>query len=146
MLDEIKAKLKEKGFRLTPQRQAIISLVINPGPKLTAAEIWGLLRPKHPDMSLDTVYRNLTLLTELGVLIPIAGAGKDGTRYEPVTHSRHHHHIVCLKCGEAACIDTCPINPQFLATVQNQGYQLLRHNLELFGLCARCKPEDRCYV
>jgi Fe2+ or Zn2+ uptake regulation protein len=138
MADEIKTKIKQLGYRMTPQRQAIINRVTCPGPSLTAAEIWERVRGDFPDISLDTVYRNLNVLVDIGVLTPIAGAGKDGTRYE-LSHSNHHHHIVCLKCGNAACIDLCLIDSQFLKTVGDLGYELVRHNIELFGVCEKCR-------
>lgn len=139
MLTEVKTKIKNLGYKMTPQRQAIIDRVITPGPTFTAAEVWEHVRQLHTEISLDTVYRNLNLLVELGVLTPIAGVGKEGARYELIHTDDHHHHIVCLKCGKAACIDTCPINPQFLKNVKEQGYDLVRHNVELFGLCGKCR-------
>ena len=139
MLDQIKTKLKHLGYKMTPQRQAIINCLLLPGPTLTAAEVWEQVRLKHPEMSLDTVYRNLNMLVEVGVLTPIAGVGKDGSRYEPVHAPYHHHHIVCLQCGKTACVEICPINPHFLQAVKDQGYDLVRHNVELFGICHKCR-------
>lgn len=141
MFDQIKAKLKELGYKMTPQRQAIIDCIVLPGPTLTALEVWEQVRLKHPEISLDTVYRNLNMLAEVGVVTPIAGVGKDGARYELVHTAYHHHHIVCLDCGKAACIEVCPINPHFLQTVKEQGYDLVRHNVELFGICRKCRAE-----
>lgn len=139
MLDQIKKKLKSLGYKMTPQRQAILDRLTSPGPTLTAAEVWEHVRVKFPEISLDTVYRNLNLFVAVGVLNPIAGIGKEGARYELVHTENHHHHIVCLKCGKAACIEFCPINPQFVHAVKAQGYDLLRHTVELFGLCGKCR-------
>lgn len=138
MLEQIKTKLKALGYKMTPQRQAIIDCLTLPGPILTAFEVWERVRVKHAEISLDTVYRNLNMLVEVGVLTPIAGVGKDGARYELI-HKAHHHHIVCLDCGKATCIEVCPINPHFLETVKEQGYDLIKHNVELFGLCHTCR-------
>lgn len=141
MLDEIKGKIKKLGYKMTPQRQTIIDHVLKQAAAVTAAEIWADVRKRNPDISLDTVYRNLSLLVEIDVLIPIAGVGKEGTRYELAHTTHHHHHIVCLECGEAACIQTCPISPQLLSIVKEQGYDLIRHNVELFGVCRKCKAD-----
>lgn len=140
MLDQIKTELKGLGYKMTPQRQAIIDCLTMPGPTLTAFEVWEHVRRQHPEISLDTVYRNLNMLVETGILTPIAGVGKDGARYELI-HDNHHHHIVCLECGKAACIEVCPINPLFLQTVKEQGYDLVKHNVELFGICRTCRGE-----
>lgn len=137
MVELILAALKEKGYRITPQRQTIIKKIASADKFLTAAEIWHLVRTQHKDIGLDTIYRNINILISLGVLIPIEGIGKEGVRYELVDRS-HHHHIVCVKCGRAVCLDYCPINKKFVAMLRNSGFELLRHNVELYGLCGQC--------
>lgn len=137
MIELILAALREKGYRITPQRQIIVKKIVGAEKFLTAAEIWQLVRTQHKDIGLDTVYRNINILISLGVLTPIEGIGKEGIRYELADRS-HHHHIVCVKCGRAVCLDYCPINEKFLALLKDSGFELLRHNVELYGLCAQC--------
>ncbi|EAX47940.1 ferric uptake regulator, Fur family [Thermosinus carboxydivorans Nor1] len=139
MLNDLVQQLKEKGYRITPQRRAILERILQTAKNLTAAEIWREVRHQYPDVGLDTIYRNLNILVEMGLLIPIVGLGKNGTRYEVASSSRHHHHITCIKCGEAACLEFCPIDPEFLIMLRQHGYELVRHNIELFGLCAQCR-------
>jgi len=137
MMDIIE-KLKDKGCRITTQRRLIIEKVAASRNPLTAGELWQRLLTESPGLGLDTVYRNLSILVEVGVLAPIAGTGKEGARYEMAASGAHHHHIVCLRCGTAACIDYCPVDPTVVALVRNCGYQLIRHNMELYGLCSDC--------
>lgn len=139
MTEDIISKLKEKGYRITPQRRTILDAIFNAEEALTASEICEQVRQQYPDVGLDTIYRNINVLVELGFLIPIVGAGKNGARYELAPANHHHHHIICLRCGEARCLDFCPIDPQFLTMLRNHGYELVRHNVELFGLCANCR-------
>lgn len=131
------SRLKDKGYRITAQRQAMVETLIEADKALTAYEIWQALTVQYPDISLDTVYRNLHVLVDLGALHPITAMGKESVRYELVC-SNHHHHIVCVKCGKSQCLDYCPIDPQFLILLKKHGYELVRHNLELFGVCRQC--------
>lgn len=130
-------RLKDKGYRITAQRQAMVEQLVESGQALSAFEIWEKLRLRYKDISLDTVYRNLHVLVDLGALIPINARGKESVRYELVYNS-HHHHIVCVKCGQTQCIDYCPIDPQLIIMLKTHGYELVRHNLELFGVCRQC--------
>lgn len=141
MINEVMKTLKDKGYRITAQRQAIIEVIITSAKLLTAAEIWELVRLRYSDVGLDTVYRNLNMLVELGIVSPIEGIGKDGVRYE-IASECHHHHIVCIKCGHAACLDFCPVNPSFLQMLRGNGFELLRHNIEFFGVCRECRTEE----
>ncbi|HMM20248.1 MAG TPA: Fur family transcriptional regulator [Selenomonadales bacterium] len=140
MMDIIE-KLRDKGCRITAQRRLIVEKVAASRDPLTAGELWQRLLAESPGLGLDTVYRNLGILAEVGVLAPIAGAGKEGTRYELAASGDHHHHIVCLQCGRAACIDYCPVDPAFVALVRNRGYRLIKHNMELYGLCPACNSK-----
>jgi Fe2+ or Zn2+ uptake regulation protein len=131
------SQLKDKGYRITAQRQAMVEMLIEADKPLSASEIWEKLKMRYRGISLDTVYRNLHVLVDLGALIPINAMGKDSVRYELV-YTSHHHHIVCVKCGKSQCIDYCPIEPQLIIMLKNHGYELVRHNLELFGVCHQC--------
>lgn len=139
MMYEVITKLKEKGYRITPQRRVIIEKIVHTAGLLTVAEIWELVRAEYSDIGLDTIYRNINILTEIDVLIPITGMGNDSTRYELTYANHHHHHVVCIKCGNAVCIDYCPINQEFITMLRQRGCELIRHNVELLGLCTECK-------
>ncbi len=136
MLEQLVGKLKEKGCRITPQRRTIIEAIIQSHGILSAYDVWALVKDKYEDIGLDTIYRNLKLLTDLGILLPVSGQGKESMRYE--LSGIHHHHLVCLKCGQAVCLDICPVDVQFISALRKQGHELVRHNLEFFGICKQC--------
>lgn len=138
MLGIIIDQLKDKGLRITPQRRAILEIIVSAPTLKTVAEIWHEVQGEYPDIGLDTVYRNLNMLVDMGVLIPIVGVGKSPARYE-LAAAAHHHHIICIKCGATTCLDFCPIDPQFIVMLRRNGYELVRHNVELFGLCSECR-------
>ena len=135
--DGVLSRLKDKGYRITAQRQAMVENLVEASKALTAFEIWETLNVQYKDISLDTVYRNLHVLVDLGALIPINAMGKESVRYELV-YTSHHHHIVCVKCGQTQCIDYCPIDPDLVIMLKKHGYELEPHNLEQFGVCRCC--------
>ena len=99
-INELKENLKEKGYKLTPQRRAILDIIIDKeGQHLTAEEIYDEVKKICPDIGLATVYRTVLLLEEVGVIYKLDL--NDGcSRYELV-HSdeeHRHHHLVCNKC------------------------------------------------
>lgn len=130
-------KLKEQGYKMTPKRLLMIDLLLIATEPVSVLDLYEQVRLTYPDISLDTVYRTLNTLIDLEVVNNIAGLGKQGDKYElSVTH---HHHLVCLRCGQTLCLHYCPISPDFKRFVQNQGYALIRHDLELYGLCNQCR-------
>ena len=99
-INELKENLKEKGYKLTPQRRAILDIIIDKeGQHLTAEEIYDEVKKICPDIGLATVYRTVLLLEEVNVIYKLDL--NDGcSRYELV-HSdeeHRHHHLVCNKC------------------------------------------------
>ncbi|MDH7478772.1 MAG: transcriptional repressor [Syntrophomonadaceae bacterium] len=87
-----------EGTRLTRQRQAVLNSFSEDHQHLSAEEVYQRVKGVQPRISLATVYRNLELLTRLGLLQQFSLA--DGTRrYELASH--HHHHLVCIDCGGA---------------------------------------------
>lgn len=63
--------LREKGYKITPQRRAVLTAFLDSDQFATAQQILDHVRKTNPDMSLDTVYRNLTLFVDLGVVSEI---------------------------------------------------------------------------
>lgn len=130
--------LREKGYKITPQRRAVITAFLENEKFATAHQILDHVRKTNPDMSLDTVYRNLTLLVDLGVVSEINTRGKEGNIYELIT-TEHHHHLVCLNCGKAECLDFCPINREKLENSSKNGFNITSHSLEFYGYCHNCR-------
>jgi Fur family zinc uptake transcriptional regulator len=129
--------LREKGYKITPQRRAVITALVNSDRFTTAQQILDCVKETSPDISLDTIYRNLTLLANLGVICEINTRGKDGNIYELLT-TKHHHHLVCLSCGKAECLDFCPISPENLEEIDKKKFTITSHSLDFYGYCVNC--------
>lgn len=131
------ALLKAKGYKITPQRRAVL-MAINTCEKFpTVHQILEVVHQQQPDVSLDTVYRNLALLTELGLVHEIHRSA--GTVYEAVEPGHHHHHLVCTECGKTECLDICPMNTIYEKEAEKRGFLVTGHSFEVYGLCWSCR-------
>lgn len=136
--DSLVERLRERGLKVTPQRRAILAALQRLEKLATAQEVWTEVRRSFPDMSLDTVYRNLNMLTNIGVTGIVNLRGGEASRFE-VVQDAHHHHIICLKCGKAVCLEICPIDEHDVAAAEQHGYKVVGHAVELYGYCAGCR-------
>ena len=89
--------LRDKGYRLTPQRMLVLEAIENSSDHISAEEIYSKARTKYPYMNISTVYRTVELLKELG-LVTETDLGSGRLLYHPASKA-HHHHLVCQKCG-----------------------------------------------
>ena len=129
--------LRKKGYKITPQRRAVLEALDSGGQFCSAQRVMEIVREKQPDVSLDTVYRNLTLLTELGIVHEIMRPA--GNVYEIVREGNHHHHLICTECGKTECIDICPMNKIYEKEAESRGFLVTGHVFEFYGLCWSCR-------
>ena len=100
--DVLKEELKKEGYKLTPQRRAIVDTIVdNEGKHLTAEEIYDEVKKVCPEIGLATVYRTILLLEKVGVVSRLYL--NDGcSRYELVhsDETHRHHHLICEVCNK----------------------------------------------
>ncbi|MEG6584199.1 Fur family transcriptional regulator [Dendrosporobacter sp. 1207_IL3150] len=137
-MDQLISVLRNKGFKITPQRRAVIKALCECGKFPTAQHVLEHVRKNAPDVSFDTIYRNLSLLADLGVVHEIQTKGREGNVFEIVTSS-HHHHLICVTCGITKCLDFCPISENDLKRAQADGFEVTSHSLEFYGYCKECR-------
>ncbi|MEZ5064963.1 MAG: Fur family transcriptional regulator [bacterium] len=87
---------RSAGVKLTHQRMEVFREVARSGHHPDAETIHRGVRARLPTVSLDTVYRALWLLSDLG-LITTLGPSRERTRFD--ANLRRHHHFVCVRCG-----------------------------------------------
>lgn len=136
-LDECMQTLKGRGQKVTPQRREILHVVMESRRALTARDVYSKVRRTFPALSLDTVYRNLMLLTESGLVSQINLQHKGTSRFE-FQGKQHHHHAICIQCGASFCIDQCIIPVVIPAPAKDRGFRVLSHVFEVYGLCSNC--------
>ncbi|MGI6131590.1 MAG: Fur family transcriptional regulator [Bacillota bacterium] len=138
--DDALRELRERGFKLTPQRRAVLELFCSDGARhLTAQQAHDAIRGREPNVGLVTVYRCLELFTNVGILDKIKF--NDGfDRYE--LHggaSGHHHHLVCTECGHVVEFGDCLIRSIERKLEKMSGFCIEGHWLELIGQCRECR-------
>ncbi|MGF7184394.1 Fe2+ or Zn2+ uptake regulation protein [Desulfitispora alkaliphila] len=136
-LKDITQSLKDSGYKLTPQRIAIIKVMLSFDKPVSASKAHQKLKEHHPNVSLDTIYRSLHLLSSLGIVTQINLANRERELFE-LAH--HHHHLVCLKCGKVICFDACPMSCTETEEIAvNQNFSIVSHAFEVYGYCSNCK-------
>lgn len=130
--------LRSRGLRLTPQRLDLLRLLVEAAAPLSALEILPLLRQRHPQVSMDTVYRNLFMLTTSGLVSQINLQNREAARFE-FQGGRHHHHAVCLSCGTAVCLERCPTADLDALLPDAPTFVPVNHVFEVYGYCSRCQ-------
>ena len=141
-MDEIISQLKERGYKMTPQRRAVLRALTECGQFMNAQTILENVRRTHPDVGLDTVYRNLKLFISLGFVSQINHPGREGTLYELNVDKHHHHHSICLTCGKVECLDYCPVHDEELKAMTSADFRMVSHSLEIYGYCKECEKSQ----
>ncbi|HHV45518.1 MAG TPA: transcriptional repressor [Tissierellia bacterium] len=140
-IEEVKELLKEEGYKLTTQRQAILDAICENHEKhLNPEEIYDIVKKKYPDIGIATVYRTLQLLEKLNIIYRVNF--DDGyNRYELnyASENHHHHHLICLNCGKVM-----EVKIDLLEALENEiekeyNFRILDHNLKFFGYCSDCQ-------
>src|SRR5438876_10104114 len=99
-LASIRGSLKDKGVRLTRQRQILLDLIDKSGQHLDAEKLYQMAHEKDPKLNRVTVYRTLKLLKEGGLVDELDPAHFDGEKHYYATRLKQEHaHIICLRCG-----------------------------------------------
>ena len=145
-IDDLKARLSTKGYKLTPQRKEILQVFTEHPDQhhLSAEDVHRLLRTGDSKIGLATVYRGLELLGSLGILLPIE-FGDGCTRYElnTVDPSKHrHHHLICLKCKKVIEFDEDRLDELEANIALQSGFWITNHEVKFFGYCKDCQTVD----
>jgi len=128
--------LRERGFRLTPQRRAILRILYNDKGHLSPAEVFQKVQQAMPGITEATVYRTLTFLGEQGLIMP-THIGNGHYVYEYAEHN--HHHLICRGCGHTLEIDQQALDALSQQLEMQTGYQISVTHLTFMGLCPTCQ-------
>src|SRR5690625_361173 len=127
--------LKKSGVRITPQRHAVLEFLLTSETHPTADEIYRALEPKFPSMSVATVYNNLRILKEIGLVRELT-YGDDSSRFD--SNMREHYHIICEDCGEIVDFHYPTLDEIESLAEKVSGFEISHHRLELYGKCKEC--------
>jgi Fe2+ or Zn2+ uptake regulation protein len=131
-------RLRSQGYRLTPQRLAILRVLRQAGGHLTPSEIYQLVREDIPGLTEATVYRTMNFLAEQGLVL-VAHVGHGQLVYEIADHD--HHHLICRVCGKEQEVDHLELKALYEGFLDRTGYQIDTIHATFFGLCPDCQKE-----
>lgn len=136
-LEEVVSSLREEGFRITPQRIAIVDYLLKTEDHPSAERIHKIIQKKYPMVSLSTVYKTLDLLKEKRLVNEIEVDGE--ARFD--AHTNDHINLVCMNCGKIDDIDENSLKEIQVRAARKSKYLILKGSFELFGYCGNCKSK-----
>jgi Fur family transcriptional regulator, peroxide stress response regulator len=127
--------LKETGVRITPQRHAILEYLIHSMAHPTADDIYKALEGKFPNMSVATVYNNLRVFREVGLVKELT-YGDASSRFDYVTSD--HYHVICDECGRIVDFHYPGLDEVEQLASHVTGFKVRNHRMEIYGICDNC--------
>jgi Fur family ferric uptake transcriptional regulator len=143
LIDQAEALLRERGFKVTPQRTLLLQVMAGQTVWLDAEEILALAQTQDPSIGLATVYRALNLFAEIGLV---------DHRYVEPEHRREvfrlsegpeQHYLTCVRCGTRVLIHADLLNRMASALVERRGVSVISACACFTGYCADCTEELR---
>ena len=133
----IRAQLRERGMRWTPQRRSILEVLGASEGHITARELVDRCRALDPDVTPSTVYRTLVTLEELGLVIH--SHGPDGREEYHVGPATEHGHLLCGACGWTREVSAAELAPLRAQLRRDEGFEIAVSHLTITGRCATCR-------
>ena len=128
------------NMRLTTQRQIILEELAKVTSHPTANEVYDMVRKRLPRIGLGTVYRNLDLMADSGVILKLEVGGTQ-KRFDATIYP--HYHIRCSSCGKVDDIDI-PVQLHINAAAAAAScYEVLGHHIEFSGVCQDCQQKQK---
>ncbi len=133
-------ELKERGHRLTPQRQLILEAIESSQGHVSAESVHAKVAAQFPQVNISTVYRTLELLEELG-LVQHTHLGHGPPTYS-VSTDDDHVHLVCRDCGAVQEAPPDVVAPVVEALAATRGFTVDVGHLAVFGRCESCSAQS----
>jgi Fe2+ or Zn2+ uptake regulation protein len=138
-LAAFRRRCTDLGLALTPQRLAIYQLLAGDDTHPSAEDIFRRLKPSLPSLSLGTVYRNLELLQEHGLVSRVPTGGGQA-RFD--ANLKEHHHFICVRCRRVLDYEDPRLKPLPLPDRVADGFRVLTHHIQFLGLCRACQEQE----
>ena len=132
-LESVIRRLEALDHRITPSRVAVIAAVLAQSGHFSVEDVLRQARA----VGRATVFRTMRLLTELDVVCRVLL--EDGSLHYRVSRRGHHHHLVCVSCGNVQDLDDCAVADLVRELAAATQYEIEGHWLEFYGRCAACR-------
>lgn len=139
-LEHLKTVARARGFKLTHQRREIFREVAASDEHPGADAIFRAVQQRMPTVSIDTVYRTLWMLHDLGLVTTI-GAQGDGVRFD--ANVEQHHHYVCVSCGLVRDFESDELNALRVPDSVQQLGSIMNAHVEVRGSCSACQRQSK---
>lgn len=130
-------KLRDNGYKITPQRMAIVNILSKSVGHPSVEDIYYQIKQDFPTMSLATVYRNIVLLKSFGEVLELGfpdGSNRyDGSKPTP------HPHVICTRCKKIVDPDLDSLDEMTKEVASETDFKILSHRLDFFGICRDCR-------
>ena len=133
----------QNDIRLTPQRQVILEELAKVKTHPTAGEVYDMVRKRLPRIGLGTVYRNLELMADSGMILKLEVGGSQ-KRFDATTDL--HYHIRCSNCGRVDDIELTAMPQLDQLASDSSDYQILGHHIEFSGICETCATTEKTQI
>lgn len=130
--------LKNHSLKFTIERQTLLNEISGIKGHFDSESLYDKLRKKQLRISRDTVFRNLPLLLDAGILQKSVGEGKS-EYFELVGPKGHHDHMVCVSCGKVIEFHSDAIEKIQDQLCKEYDFEMTFHDHRLFGHCKSCK-------
>lgn len=144
IINEIKARLMNHGYKLTSQRRAVLNVMLaKPSYHMSSEEIYDLVRKQLPDVGVATVYRTLQLLCRLNIVTKIY-LDDNVSRYEINLNENvhNHHHLMCERCGKVTEVHEDLLEELERHIEADYGFKISNHQLGFYGKCKDCAVKE----
>lgn len=128
-------KLKTTGVRMTPQRHAILSFLVDTTMHPSVDEIYKALADRFPNMSVATVYNNLKVFIDTG-LVKEMTYGDGASRFD--ADLSEHYHAICESCGKIVDFSYPRLDEIEHAAKAKTNFKVKGHRMEVYGICGEC--------
>jgi Fur family ferric uptake transcriptional regulator len=136
----ITSVLKHHGYKLTPQRRAVIGAIASSSDHLTPADIYRKVHQEHPAIGLTTIYRTLEMLARLELICELHAGGNSHSY--TIGAREHHHHLICSGCGAVVNFSGHHLSRLEARLSRETGFEIEGHLLEFTGRCQNCQQND----
>jgi Fe2+ or Zn2+ uptake regulation protein len=133
---EYASQLRARGFRMTPQRIAILHALRHAGTHLSPREVYRQAKQELPGLTEPTVYHTLEFLAENGFARP-SQTGNGHFVYEIAGND--HHHIICRICGDEMQVEHTLLEQLYQKLESTSGYVRIDSHMTFFGVCPGCQ-------
>jgi Fur family ferric uptake transcriptional regulator len=136
----IRDSLKQRGVRLTRQRQILLDLIDQSGQHLDAEQLFKLAREKDPKLNRVTVYRTLKLLKAGGLVDELDLMHHEGDQHYYETRLKQEHaHVICLRCGKIEEFFGDLLRKMREQIESHFGFEIVLARTEVGGYCSHCQ-------